>query len=142
MSSSIVHRSTEGRREESSPFFCVWILLISCIDRTKTRRRLDCLTTSSRKITTSSRKTEKRKERYKAIPVLPSQAMDRPAKQQRPGSYPTIFLAYRSVSGGLGFRKFSCFNQALLAKQGWRLVHNPESFFGIQDFQSSVFPQR
>lgn len=27
-----------------------------------------------------------------------------------------------------GFRGFSSFNQALVAKQGWRLIHNPDSF--------------
>ena len=29
--------------------------------------------------------------------------------------------------GGLGFRVLRCFNQVLLAKQGWRLVKNHDS---------------
>ena len=29
--------------------------------------------------------------------------------------------------GGLGFRNFQAFNLALLAKQGWRIMNNPNS---------------
>ena len=31
--------------------------------------------------------------------------------------------------GGMGFKEFNCMNLALLAKQAWRLMHEPEAFW-------------
>lgn len=41
--------------------------------------------------------------------------------------------------GGLGFRDLRAFNLALLAKQGWRLVTNPDSLVG-RIFQARYYP--
>ena len=37
-------------------------------------------------------------------------------------------LCRAKIRGGLGFRDLSSFNQALVANQGWRILHNPDSF--------------
>ena len=42
--------------------------------------------------------------------------------------------------GGLGFRDLTCFNLALLAKQGWRLQTNPTSLFS-RVYKAKYFPQ-
>lgn len=45
------------------------------------------------------------------------------------------------LEGGLGFRHLSLFNQALVAKQGWRLISNLSSFIarvlGAKYYRSS-----
>lgn len=47
-------------------------------------------------------------------------------------------LCKQKEEGGLGFRQFSCFNQALVAKQVWRMIENPESLVA-QVFKARYF---
>lgn len=52
-------------------------------------------------------------------------------------------LQHRKEVGGLGFRKLSSFNEAMLGKQAWRFIHQPSSlwakFFKGLYFHSSTF---
>lgn len=48
------------------------------------------------------------------------------------------FLCMNREEGGLGFKRFTCFNQALLAKQVWRILTNPQSLL-TQVFKSRYF---
>jgi hypothetical protein len=48
-------------------------------------------------------------------------------------------LKQPKYAGGLGFRDLYVFNIAMLAKQGWRLIHNPDSLCA-QILRGRYFP--
>ncbi|OMO52067.1 reverse transcriptase [Corchorus capsularis] len=49
-------------------------------------------------------------------------------------------ICVSKLDGGLGFRDFEAFNLALLSKQCWRLIHNPDSLCS-RILRAKYFPQ-
>ncbi|XP_074337026.1 putative mitochondrial protein AtMg00310 [Apium graveolens] len=49
-------------------------------------------------------------------------------------------LSRHKSTGGMGFHDFRDFNMAMLGKQGWRLVTNPNSLVG-RVFKARYYPQ-
>jgi hypothetical protein len=49
-------------------------------------------------------------------------------------------MGFAKDQGGMGFRDLFCFNKALLAKQWWRLLQNPESVAG-QILRGKYYPR-
>ena len=43
------------------------------------------------------------------------------------------------LNGGMGFRNLQAFNLAMLAKQGWRLISNPNSLMA-QIYKARYYP--
>lgn len=52
-------------------------------------------------------------------------------------------LCHAKIRGGMGFRDLSSFNQALITKQGWRVMQNPKALvtqvLKARDFKCSSF---
>ena len=49
-----------------------------------------------------------------------------------------FFLSFIYLLFGMGFKELALFNEALLAKQTWRLLHNKNSLF-YRVFKSQFF---
>jgi hypothetical protein len=48
-------------------------------------------------------------------------------------------MAYPKTEGGLGFRNFKAFNMAMVAKEGWHIMINPNTLVA-RIFKARYFP--
>jgi hypothetical protein len=48
-------------------------------------------------------------------------------------------MAYPKTEGGLGFRNFKAFNMAMVAKEGWHIMINPNTLVA-RIFKAQYFP--
>ncbi|KAL0385690.1 UNVERIFIED_CONTAM: hypothetical protein Sradi_2963300 [Sesamum radiatum] len=63
----------------------------------------------------------------------------RQASEEAMDCIKTILQVYQKASGGLGLRDIRCFNSAMLAKQVWRLLNNPDSL-AAQVLRARYYP--
>ncbi|XP_059454900.1 uncharacterized protein LOC132185097 [Corylus avellana] len=68
-----------------------------------------------------------RYEKYLGLPALIGRSKGHKENDSKMAWMSWKKLGRAKEKGGMGFRDLECFNVALLAKQGWRLIHNTDS---------------